>query len=461
MNNSVTCLLIGIQEQEQADDMATQFVLLKDRRFLPLFVTQFLGALNDNLLKSYMVVLIAYGLWDVGAMRPDILVSLATALFIFPFIIFAPFAGSLTDRFDKALVIRCSKIAEIGIVLVAIFAIYAGSTLWAYVLLFLMGTQSAFFAPGKLSILPQHLKQEELIGANALISTSTYIAILAGTLGATLLATMQHGFAVLSGMLVACSLVGYLASRYIPHAPPCDKGARLSINPFFDIGRSLAYAWKRPEGVFVIMLSISWFYFVAGALHAQFPNYAKMTLGVDTDVLAVFMVTFSVGVGLGGLLNNRVLRASVSNKFVPFAALAIAVFCADLYFSSVAFQRGLSQGDGGALIGIGVFLSGIEGWRILFDLFFLSVAGGLYVVPLRAMIQIKTPSDHIARVVAANALTDSLFLLVSSLVAAFLLSMGCKVVDLFLMLAIATLIVALSMIVSKQIQRKIVVERNI
>lgn len=429
--------------------MKTQFALLRDRRFLPLFVTQFLGAFNDNLLKSYMVVLIAYGLWDTGSMKPEVLVSLAAALFIVPFILFAPWAGSLTDRYDKALVIRRSKLAEIAIVVVAIATIYAGSTLWAFALLFLMGAQSAFFAPGKLSILPQHLERGELIGANALISTSTYIAILAGTLIATLLALEHYGFTVLSLTLIFCSLVGYLASRSILDAPSSGQGGRLSYSPFSEICRSLAYAWARPEKVFVVMLSISWFYFVAGALHAQFPNYAKMTLGVDTQVLALFMVVFSAGISVGGLLNNTLLRACVSDRFVPYAAIAISIFCADLYYASMDFRAAISRADAADLLGAGSFLAEIQGWRILLDIFFLSVAGGLYVVPLRAIVQVKTPADHTARVVAANALTDSMFLLVSSLMAAFLLSMGWKVIDLFLMLASATLIIALIMIKMK------------
>jgi len=423
--------------------MKSQFGLLKSRLFLPLFLTQFMGAWNDNLMKSTLVVLVAYGSWDTGGIKPEVLVSLAAALFILPFILFTPYAGFLTDRLDKSRIIRYVKLAEIFIVLAAIVTFFTESTLWAFVLLFIMGTQSAFFAPGKLALLPQHLKEERLIGANALISTSTYIAILLATLTATLLAQREGGLAVLSGIMALSALAGYRASLFIPPAPPNavkrSSGYRWSAyaafkNTVFDV-------WRLGPSILWNMLAISWFYFVAGALHSQFPNFAKVSLGVNTNVLSIFFALFSIGIGLGGLLNNSLLKGQISSRFVPFAALAIAMLCTDLYFSARAFSD-LSSPDGRSLMNVSDFFAYSFGWRIILDILLLSIAGGVYVIPLRALVQIKAPPDHRARIISANALTDALFLLVSSLMAALLLSIGFEVIDIFWLLALTTALVA-------------------
>lgn len=421
--------------------MASQFLLMKDRRFLPLFITQFLGAFNDNLMKAFIVVMVAYSVWDVGGVDPAILVSLAAALFILPFVLFCAVAGEITDKYDKAKVIRMTKIGELAIVFLAVITIYTQSTILGFIILFALGTQSAFFSPGKFSILPQHLKKDELIGANGLLSTGTYLAILGGSILGTVLALKPFASELISFFLILCALSGYIASRYILSAPPDNPDKQLNYNPLNAMVSILSYAYKRPEGVFIAILGVSWFYFVAAGIHAQFPNFSKQTLGVNTDVLSFFMIIFSLGIAFGGLLNNVILKGVISARFVPYAAFAITVFAFDLYWNAGNFKmsNGLHSDE---LLGFAAFFQNPYARRVLADLFLLSFAGGLYVVPLRAIIQSRTPKDHTARVVAANSLTDALFMLSSSILATILLSMGFEVRDLFALLSILTALAA-------------------
>lgn len=417
--------------------MASQFLLMKDRRFLPLFITQFLGAFNDNLMKAFIVVMVAYSVWDIGGVDPAILVSLAAALFILPFVLFCAVAGEITDKYDKAKVIRATKIGELCIVALAITTIYTQSVFLGFTVLFALGTQSAFFSPGKFSILPQHLDKDELIGANGLMSTGTYLAILGGSILGTVLALKPFASELVSLFLMLCALSGYIASRYILSAPPENPEKPLNYNPARAIVSILAYVYKRPEGVFAAVLGVSWFYFVAAGIHAQFPNFAKQTLGVNTDVLSFFMIVFSLGIAIGGLLNNVILKGIISARFVPYAAFAIAIFAFDLYWSAGNFKIS-GNIDEDSLLGFTEFFANAHAWRILIDLFLLSFAGGLYVVPLRAIIQSRTPRDHTARVVASNSLIDALFMLCSSLLATILLSISFEVRDLFALLSVLT-----------------------
>ncbi|MFP4313639.1 MAG: MFS transporter [Alphaproteobacteria bacterium] len=422
--------------------MNSQFSLLRDRRFAPLFITQFLGAFNDNLMKTFVVIMIAYAIWDSKPFSPEVLVSLAASIFMLPFVLFCPLAGLMTDKFDKSLILRSTKIAEIFIVILCIITLYSQSTMLALLVLFALGTQSAFFSPGKFSILPQHLHKEELIGANGLISTGTYLAILAGSIYGTLIALKTFDTEIISVSMLACSIAGLIASRFIPPAPSDKPDIPLTYNPFITAADTLRIAYTSKAGLFWAILAVSWFYFVAATIHAQFPNFVKQTLNADTNILAIFMVVFSLGIAVGGLLNNRLLKSQISTRLVPYAAFAIAIFAADLFYAGGLF---FAQNHNSALLTPAEFFHTVLGWRILADIFFLSLAGGLYIVPLRSVIQSLTPPENCARIMAANALTDSLFMLVSSIMATILLSIGLLVRDLFLVLALLTLCVGFAL----------------
>lgn len=419
--------------------MTSQFLLFRDRRFWPFFIVQAGGAFNDNLMKTAVVVLIAYGLWDVGGANPAAIVSLAAALFILPFILFCPLAGEMSDKFSKNAMIRAVKSAEILIVLSAIPVLYLQSLPLALCVVMALGTHSAFFSPAKFAILPQHLLESELIAANGLVSTGTYLAILAGTILGALLAPMTGGIAVISVLLLIVAGAGLAASFLIPAAPAPQPDLRLNLNPLRTIAGTLRCAFTQKPGVLQGIAGVSWFYFVASAFHSQFPNFTKQALGVDTAVLTIFMVIFSFGIGLGGMVNNKILKGRIDTKFVPWAMVGIALFTADLCWVSWHFPKA----PDGSLMSLSVFVSDIGGVRILFDLFALSFCGGVYVIPLRALVQSRARGEEKARVMAAGSMGDSIMILLSSVLAIVFLSLGFGITELFFTIGLACALAAL------------------
>ncbi|MCB9988327.1 MAG: acyl-[ACP]--phospholipid O-acyltransferase [Rhodospirillales bacterium] len=414
-----------------------QFTLLKDRRFLPLFITQFGGAFQDNLFKNALVVLLLYGVGMQADTDPKLLVTLAAGLFILPFILFSAMGGQLADKYPKERVIRIVKLAEIGIATLGAAALLSGSVVLSFAVLFALGTQSAFFGPSKYSILPQHLETEELIGGNALINTGAFLAILMGTIAGTALVTLNGGVWIVSAMLLAIAAAGYGASRFIPPAPPKAPDLKFDYNPLTETFDILRYLVKQKLFIRQAILGIAWFYFLGGVFLAQLPNYTQEALGANERVLTLFLTLFSVGVAAGGLLNNRLLRGRVEAVYAPLAALGITVFSIDLYFAG-----GLTVADG-TLAGFWEFLAVAAHWRIIVDIFMIAFCGGLFVVPLSALVQHHTPEDHRARVLAGSAIINALFIAASSAISAVLIVRGWEIRELFLAFAIANAFVAL------------------
>ena len=415
----------------------SQFKLLHDRRFGPLFITQFLGAFHDNLFKNALVVLLLFG---AAAQAPDhakILVTLAAGLFILPFILFSALGGQLSDKYPKDKVIRVIKAIEIGIAVLGAVALISGSLTLSFAALFALGTHSAFFGPSKYSILPEHLKAEELIAANALLNTGTFLAILFGTICGTLLASIQNGPEILSVALLLCAAIGWLASRSIPAAPAVAPDLKININIFAESMAILRYVTRHSRMIFLSVLGTSWFYFLGGMFMAQMPNYVRETLGADEYVLMFFLVVFSVGIAIGGLLNNRLLKSRVEATYVPLAALGMSIFSLDLYFASAHVTHSVG------LTGLSDFLTTFSHWRIIADIALISLCGGLYVVPLNAMTQHFTPEDHRARVQAGNSIYNALFIVASSALSAGLIYAGFSIRGLFLAFALANTAVAL------------------
>jgi acyl-[acyl-carrier-protein]-phospholipid O-acyltransferase/long-chain-fatty-acid--[acyl-carrier-protein] ligase len=418
--------------------MPSQFALLKTRRFLPLFITQFLGAVNDYLLKTALVVMLAYGFLDTQGIAPKILVSVSAAVFIVPFIMFCTFSGTLADKFDKARVTQILKVAEVMIVIIAILGLYSESLFLSFSALFALGVQSAFFAPCKYSLPPQHLEPQELLGGNGLLSTGTYIAILAGTILGTILVPLEHGKFLICSALFVFACAGLGASLYIPPAPPERQNIKIYWNILVETAKIILYAARMPFGIFVGILSVSWFHLIAGTYHTQLPNFAKFTLGVDPFVLSVFMMMFSIGIAVGGLMNNKILKSRVDIRYVPWAGVAIFILSVDLFFLSHSFSA-LQHGD---ILNMHEFLSNFAGARILLDLFLIAVAGGLYIVPLRALVQQRSPPAYRARIIAASAVCDASFILISVLISTLLIGMGVKIEMIFMLIGLATLGVA-------------------
>ena len=409
--------------------------LIKSRRFLPLFLTQFLGAANDNLFKSALIMLITFSLAEKAGLDGPILVTLAAGIFIAPFFLFSAIAGQLADRFDKAKIAKLVKVVEIIIMTGAAYAFTTDNPYVLMTVLFLMGTQSALFGPVKYSILPQHLKQEELISANAMMGAGTFLAILIGTIAGGLLILTEGGVQLVSILVVVIAGLGLATSLFIPAAPAASDGVRINANIFGETVTMLRHASSRRE-VFLSILGISWFWLVGATFLSQFPAYAKDVLGGDENIVTLFLAVFSIGIGLGSMLCSRILKGEVTAKFVPFSALTMTAFMIDLYVAStqVTFVAGTQ---------ISMFLSDPMGLRILADLLMVAISGGLFIVPLYAILQTRGDAAHRARDIAANNIFNALFMVASALIIAVMLGSGLTIPDVFLTVAIANAFVAI------------------
>ncbi|HZB90647.1 MAG TPA: acyl-[ACP]--phospholipid O-acyltransferase [Stellaceae bacterium] len=411
----------------------TQLHLLKSRRFLPLFVTQFLGAVNDNLLKTALVTLVTYRAFT-DPTTTKIVVAIATATFIAPYFLASATAGQLADKFEKAGLVRYVKLWEIGVMLLAVAGFALGGEAFVYfelAVLFLLGVQATFFGPVKYGILPDLLAPEELMGGNALIEAGTFLAILLGTIAGGLLILAPGGETIVSAALLAIAVGGWGASRFIPRAGRAAPELRINPNIWAETMAILRFAGERRE-LRLAILAISWFWLVGAIFLSQFPTYAKGTLGADASVETLFLAMFSVGIGAGAVLCGRLLRGEVSARLAPLGALGMCLFAIDLYAAS----SGPAGGSGGALIGVGGFLARPANWRITGDLFMIALSGGLFTVPLYALLQARSEESHRSRVVAANNVLNALFIVASGAVSAVMLKLGLSVPAVFLVFGI-------------------------
>ena len=413
----------------------TQFDLLKTRRFLPLFVTQFLGAFNDNTFKNALLILITYRLAVKTGLDGRILVTAAAGIFILPFFLFSAVAGQLADRLEKSRLIAIIKFVEIVLMALAAIGYTSGNVTVLMVVLFLMGAQSAFFGPLKYAILPDHLGENELIGGNALIEAGTFLAILLGTVFGGLLILTEEGAAWVSVMVIVVALAGWVGSLFIPAAGPADPDLAINPNIFGETVAIIRHAAAN-RAVYLSILGISWFWFVGATFLAQFPTYAKDILGADEQVVTLFLVTFSLGIGAGTLLCNRALKGEVSAKYVPLGALGMAIFSIDLYFASVGGTAAAG------LLDAARFLAIAANWRIMADLALISICGGFYIVPLYAILQTRSEASHRSRNIAANNIVNAAFMVASAMITAAMFSAGFSVTQVFLAMAVANVAVA-------------------
>ncbi|MDB2682807.1 acyl-[ACP]--phospholipid O-acyltransferase [Alphaproteobacteria bacterium] len=415
----------------------SQFSLLRDRRFLPLFVTQFLGAFHDNLFQKALVTMLLYGAMVNTDMDPKLLVTYAMGALILPFVLFSAMGGQLADKYRKDKVIRVIKLAEIGIAFISIAAIFSGSVWLCFAAIFALGTQSAFFGPSKYSILPDHLKKDELIGGNALINTGTFLAILFGTIAGTNLVLMDHGQAIVGAMMLSAAVLGYVASRSIPKTPAKAPNLKIDWNPLTETLSILKTTFTQKKIIRRSVLGVAWFYFLGGMFMSQLPNYTREALFADESVLTFFFILFSFGVAIGGLLNNRLLRGRVEAVYAPLAILGITLFSIDIYYAG---GHGVA---GGGLIGLSAFLAEPWNWRIVLDVFMIAVCGGLFVVPLNAIIQQFTEAKNRSRVIAGSAILDAIFVVASTVIAGVLISKGWEIRKIFFAFAVMNAFVAI------------------
>jgi 1-acyl-sn-glycerol-3-phosphate acyltransferase len=414
---------------------SSQFRLLAERRFGPFFGVQFLGAMNDNLFKQALVILLAYQTASFTAMSSDTLQNLAQALFILPFFLFSATAGQLADKYEKAALITVTVALELAVMALGAVGLMSRSLELLLCALFLGGVQSALFGPVKYAILPQHLKDTELVGGNGLVEMGTSLAILGGMmLGGWLVVQPGWGVAGVAVLTCALSAAGIVLSRFIPRAPSADPGLRINWNPLTETVRILRFS-ARNRTVFLSILGISWFWFYGALLVTQFPNLSRNVLGANEGVVTLLLVAFSLGIGLGSLLCERLSGHKVEIGLVPFGSIGLTVFALDLW---LATSRSFPEGSSG----MSAFISDPAGRRVLIDLALIGLFGGFYIVPLYALIQSRTEAQHRSRIIAGNNILNAAFMVAASALAVALLAAGLTIPQLILVLALLNAAVA-------------------
>src|SRR5215472_67460 len=408
--------------------------LLASRRFGPLFATQFLSAFNDNALKNALVLMIAYRADASGAMSAGLLIPLAGGLFILPFFLCSASAGALADRSDKARLVRIIKLIEIAVMMVAAAGVIAGSATLLLTLLFVMGVEAAFFGPIKYAILPDLLAAEELLLGNAIVEAGTFLSILLGTIAGMVIAT-GHGEITVAALIVAVAIAAWGASLAIPPTRPAAAPDGFAWNFAAETARAIRDAAARPVP-FRAMLGVSWFWLAGALFLSQFPSYVRFVLGSEEAVVTLFLAVFSVGVGVGSMLCNRLLRGRITARIVPWGVLGLALFSIDLCLASP------EPSGNAALTTIGVFLAQPANWRILADLFGIAVSGGVFIVPRYTLLQTGSDKASRAETIGANNIVNAAAMVLSAVLTMVLVAAGVGVPGLFLLTGVASLAVA-------------------
>ena len=392
----------------------SQFGLLATRRFAPFFWTQFFGAFNDNVFKNTLVLFIAYKMSSELASHSNILVNLAAGLLILPFFIISATAGQISDKYEKSMIIRYIKIAEVIIAVLAAWAFYYNNITCLMILLFLIGCQAAFFGPVKYSIIPQHLQGMEIVGGNALVESGTFVAILLGTITGGFIAQADNGNLWVGIVMIALALAGWLSSRMIPYAEAESPELKLDTNIFTQTCRTIKIPMER-RSIFLSILGIAWFWALGLAYLSQLPNYTKHVLHGSEQVVTLLLTMFSIGIGAGSLLCERLSGRTIEIGLVPLGSLGLSIFGIDLVFASPSPP--VSQN----LMDLCTFLSIPGSMRIMIDLMMIGIFGGIYIVPLYSMIQVRTRPEVRSQVIAANNIMGALFMVAASAVAVLML----------------------------------------
>lgn len=413
--------------------MTTSTALLRSRRFLPLFVTQLLGAFNDNLFKNAMVLFVVYSIYNSEAEEARFS-AIASAVFVIPFFLLSALAGQLADMRDKARIIRIVKLCEIAIMLVGGaglamawegIAVQSAAIPLMLLALFAMGVHSTFFGPIKYAILPQHLEREKVLAGTGLVEAGTYIAILAGTILAGWISAEAAAVWV-----IVLAVIGYISGRQVPPAPPLIPPEPLDYNVVRSSWNVVRHTMSDSR-VFLAILAISFFWTIGAILFIQFPPLAKNVLSASKEVASLFLVMFSVGVAVGSIAINALLKGTVSARYSPASVIAMAVFI-------VLFQilcRMWDQQTGPELMNVGAFIRHPLADLLLLMLFLIAVAGGMFVVPLYAFLTTFVDKSQTARTIAANNIVNSGAMVIGSLVAVGMSAIGIPIIEQLLFVA--------------------------
>jgi len=415
---------------------SSQFSLLGQRRFAPFFTTQFLGALNDNVFRNGLINLVTFQGVLVLGMNHSQLANIASLLFILPFFLLSATAGQLADKYEKSFLMQRIKLLEIGLMTIAAAALLAESYPLLLLVLFLMGCQSTLFGPVKYAYLPQQLATSELVGGNALVEAGTYVAIILGLIiGGQVVAISQQDQSLLAACLIVFAVFGYLASRRIPTTRASDPELKISLNVWKVTWRIIGFA-REDRTVFLSILGISWFWFFGTMMTVQVPGYTLDLLNGNVTIATSLLVAFAVGVGIGSLLCERMSGNRIELGLVPFGSIGLSLFAVDLYFAQPV--RSIIP-----VSSVAEFLSVSGSWRILLDLSLLGAFAGFYSVPLYALIQKRSKRQHLSRIIAANNIINTVFMVAASLLAILLLNLGFSIPELFLVLAALNIVGAI------------------
>lgn len=413
----------------------SQFSLLGQRRFVPFFAVQALGALNDNIFKNALAALLVFSGSSMAGMNTDQLVNFSAMVFILPFFLFSALFGQFADKYEKSMQIRRVKLLEVVIMSLATLGFWLNSLPILFGVLFLLGLQSTVFGPIKYGILPQILKPQELVGGNALVEMGTFVAILGGTIAGPLLAGVEAPWpfwVCLAALAVA--ITGYLASLRIPEAPAVDPELAINWNVFTETIRNIRFI-NENQTVLNSVLGISWFWFFGATILVQVPSYSQNVLGGDAALMSALLALFIVGISVGSLLCEKLSGHQVELGLVPFGSVGLTVFALDLYFASPTVPV--------SGVTLGTFFAELSNWRIVFDLLMIGGFGGFYIVPLYALVQQRSKASHRSRVIAGNNILNALFMVVAALFAMIMLgAAGFSIPELFMITAILNAVVA-------------------
>ncbi|MEO0574579.1 MAG: MFS transporter [Pseudomonadota bacterium] len=413
-----------------------QFSLLRTQRFAPYFATQCLGALNDNLLRNGLVMLVTFGLLPNMGSTPSILANILGAVFILPFVLFSSVAGQLADRADKSRLLQSIKLSELGLMAVACAMLWWQTTLGLIVLVFAMGLQSTMFGPVKYAILPDLVRRSELTGANGLVEGGTYLAIIIGLYAGGFFASLgDDSRAGLGVALLVVAAVGYGTSRAIPKVAAADPTLQIDFNLWRHSRKVVGFSRERRD-VFAAILALSWFWTIGFIVLAQLPGLSADVLRGTPQLANTLLVCFAVGIGAGSLLCEKLSSGDVDTALwlVPVGALGLTLFTADI-------GLGLVHVNSSETTNLASFIQSPGNWRLLADLTFIGLSGGLFSVPLYSMIQDRTRSTRRSQVIAANNILNSVAMMIGALAATALLVVGAGITDLYLLCAIVNTVI--------------------
>ena len=414
--------------------MSSQFSLMLERRFRPFFFTQFLGAFNDNVFKTALITLVVFHAASLSNIDSATLATLLPGLFILPFFLFSATAGQIADKFEKSKIIRYVKIFEISIMLFASLGFFLNNIVLLSGALLMMGMHSTLFGPVKYAYLPQHLKENELLGGNGMVEMGSFAAILLGQIIGVFLALQENHALFTSIATVTIVIIGYWTSRGIPNSPAADASLKINWNPITETFYNLKFVWKHSL-IWFALIAISWFWFYGATLLAQFPSFAKNILKGDESLFILLLSVFSIGVGIGSLLCEKLSKGKLELGLVLFGATGLTLFGVDLYLATANFHSPLTTQN------YIQFMSQLNNWRLLLDIALIGLFGGLYIVPLYALIQAHAEKSHQSRVIAANNILNALLMVISAGFSLLLFKQGFSIPQLFLATALLNAVV--------------------